>query len=220
MSGQPGTAPDLSELWLEELGQLTGHALHALRNGLQGVAVNLEVIRSRVERTAATSDSAESGATVTSSPDLRTFAANASRQFEDVSLRIESLAFLCRQPSGEPELSDILNALAALVRTRDRQPLTVLGDSGDSRVAADPVAVRLLLTRLTLPAVKSGALVRCEVKIGSFVSVDLLYEPENAGGPRPDDIAIANAAHISMKERPGGWTLTFPSTLRSDTVLV
>jgi hypothetical protein len=205
----PGRPPDLSALWVAELGRLTESVLHNLRNGLQGVGVNVEVIRSR----------AEGGEREIRTVDIRNFAANASRQFDEVARRVEALLFLVREPRGSDVVA-VLRALGGILVSSEGRGLRIPDSASSARAGSDPVLVRLALTHAVLCALAVMTDVAAEVTTGPFVSVTL----SGASSEQPAlSREVADALrfhHVFCEASPGRITLTFPTALKSDTVLV
>jgi hypothetical protein len=198
----------LSTLWLDEFGRLTNHVLHGLRNGLQGVGINLEVIRSRTEH-----GGGDCG-------DLRTFASNASRQFEDVSAQVEALAYLSKNTSGGTEVGPILRAIAVLLNAGGKRRVTLEESPLAARIGVDPMTARLILTHMMLTAVETGSEVTCTVSGKEPVSVAIQVDPSIAPLMNDRIVALAQGLHIKIGSVQNKVTATFPTTLSSDTVLV
>ncbi len=200
----------VSTLWLDEFGRLTSHVLHGLRNGLQGVGINLEVIRSRTEHGAA------------SSGDLRSFAMNASRQFEEVSAQVEALAFLSKEVpgAGGAEVDATIRAIATLLNAGGKGKVSLVEVLQTARAAVSPMAARLILTHMIMAASKAGANVTCAVRSVQPVAVELLLDPAVPPVLDEEVLAVAQALHIRIVAAAASFTLTFPTTLSSDTVLV
>ena len=93
----------VDELWLETLQQINARASHEVKGALNGVAVNLEVVRSR----AAKAD-AVAGA-------VSPFASSASDQLELVIEMADALLLLGRAPREPVDLGATLRHLVALL---------------------------------------------------------------------------------------------------------
>ena len=83
---------ELEGLWLRTLQTIVDKAAHEIKDSLNGVSLNIEVVRSRSEK--------EGPAAA-----LSQFAAAASDQFETLSERAEALLFLARPQRREPRLT-------------------------------------------------------------------------------------------------------------------
>ena len=213
-SANPGEGLDrssrASELWLDELGKLTSLVLHDLRNGLQAVGINIEVIRSRSQRTDNSLLASELGG----------YASNAARQFDEVSRRVEALASLCKNPRGQADIVSVLESLAATLKSGQRDPLHFRKPGVDLQVGVGVIPARLVLTHVVLSAVRAGAIIECEV--GSVAPVAVRFRFSPGGGEKPsEEVARAvRALHIHIDSGSDEVVVTFPTTLRSDTVFV
>src|SRR5215208_2051275 len=106
-------SPATEARWLDALQRLAGRAAHELKGALNGVSVNLEVIRSRAGRANAPASS------------VSTFADAAAAQLDDVIELSEALLGLSR-PSREPveigaETRRIIILLSAAARADGRR---------------------------------------------------------------------------------------------------
>ncbi len=145
----------VARLWLATGQELARRSAHDVKNALNGVAVNLEVVRSRLERPGATAEAAAR------------FAATASQQFERVTEYAEALIALAR-PARQP------TDAAALLR--DLLPFFELAPGGDVSPGpadvppgtyfsqADAQAGRLALAAALLAAAEHGAPIRCRTE--------------------------------------------------------
>jgi signal transduction histidine kinase len=129
----------LDELWLATLQEVVQKAAHEVKDALNGVSLNLEVIRSRSARV----DSDYSS--------LSAFAMAASEQLEALSARTEALLFLSRpqRPGNGPvDVAITLRHLGALLvpaAKSDGGFLSVEGTETSAPTAASTVATRLAL---------------------------------------------------------------------------
>ena len=144
----------VARLWLATLQDVVGRAAHDVKNLLNGVAVNLEVVRSR---------SARAGAEAAS---VRPFAESAAAQFERLSEVTDALLALAR-PAREPvNVVESWNAVAALTvpaiarsgggggdgAWRARPP----ADGADAVASGPAEPVRLALAAAALAAGQCG----------------------------------------------------------------
>jgi signal transduction histidine kinase len=95
---------EVERRWLVALQQLTGRVAHELRNALNGVAVNLEVVRSRAGREGLAASA------------LGSFAGSASDQLEQVIGMTDALLALARAGQEPVAIGRITDQVAALVR--------------------------------------------------------------------------------------------------------
>ncbi len=198
----------VSELWIDELGRLTDQILHGLRNGLQGVGINIEVIRSRTDHGSGNYS------------DLRSFAINAARQFEDVSAQIEALAFLSRTASGSADIGATTKAITTLLNAGGRTRVALQEAPFPARAAVSATTARLVLSHLCRTAVETGSAVSCEVRGTAPVAVAVNLDPAVNIEVNPKVVEIAEALHIKIMFEAASVAAVFPTTLTSDTVLV
>jgi signal transduction histidine kinase len=192
----------VEHLWLAALRRLAAGVGHEMRNALNGVAVNLEVVRSR---------SARDGMPATS---LAQYASTASDQLESVIAIAEALVALNRAPQRPVVAGRVADQLLSLIRP----PLVAVGGSarlivegeGKSDVSAE--AARLVLAG----ALEAGATAAAEHKSELLCIVRPVngVEVEVTAGQGPlslgDEIrhiAIENGIDVRAND---GITLTFP----------
>ena len=96
-------SPSLDALWLATLQKLSAHVAHDLKGALNGVSVNLEVVRSRSEKES------------TTGADVHRFAANASEQMAVVIRATTALLSLARGTRGPVEVSMVAKQVANLL---------------------------------------------------------------------------------------------------------
>jgi hypothetical protein len=139
--------PSVDELWLRSLQKLTAHIAHDLKGALNGVSVNLEVVRTRSERETST------GA------DVHRFAATAADQLAIVIRSTGALLSLGRGTRGPVEVSMVTRQVVNLLEDSSsasggRFQLSVEGGLA-AETSAPLNAVRLALAEC-LFAVASG----------------------------------------------------------------
>ena len=198
----------IDRLWLDVYQRLTAGVGHELRNSLNGVAVNLEVVRSR------------SGREGVAAAALGSFAASASEQLEHVIAITEALVALgrpARSPATIGRFADQVARLLrpALVATGGTLDLVVEGE-GTTRVPAD--AARLLVAAAMTAAVEGaglqaggGGAVQCRVRPAG--GVELTIEGRFASAPRlaaEIERAAAELA-VGVRSASSSITLTFPA---------
>lgn len=142
-----------AELWLRALQRLTASVAHELRNPLNGVALNLEVLRGRVGRTQADASSL-SGFADAAVADLTT------------AIRLSDALLAVARPVRQPvELGSVLAPIAVLagaVAMAHGGSLEVeLPDELPPALAADPHALRAAVSTALLAGAERGATVRC-----------------------------------------------------------
>ncbi len=154
-------AGDARVLWLAIVQQLMGRASHDVKDALNGVAVNVEVIRSRVERDGVPASS------------LAPFAAAAGQQLERLTSLLEALLAVAR-PEREPvDVGVALRRVAVLCAASGtaKGTVDVEGEAGEDAVTRiSGEAVRLALAAPLLDAVstsREGTAVHCTVRVES-----------------------------------------------------
>ena len=190
-------------LWLAQLHRLAGGVSHELRNALNGVAVNLEVVRSRSERDGVPARS------------LSSFAGSASDQLETVIAITEALVSLAR-PARQP---------ATVGRTADqilavlRPPLAANGGSvrlevegeGSTSVAAD--VVRALVAAALIAAGDAAGPMAGEIycRVHPAAGVRLVVTATGIGPLADDVLRVAADWAVDMRGDGERITLTFPA---------
>jgi signal transduction histidine kinase len=194
---------DLDKLWLQTLHEIVGRAAHEVKDALNGVSLNLEVVRSR-----SASEQAE----------LLSFATAASEQLEILSARTESLLFLTRphrEASGPADVALTLKHLATLLVPAiksDGGALEVDGSQGAAPTAAPAQAVRLALAAGILTLTREGGTSRCRLESGSNTVVRFSHESAGACTLEPP-IAAVLAGHTIRIERSGkDLVMVFPGS--------
>ncbi|HJU64150.1 MAG TPA: histidine kinase dimerization/phospho-acceptor domain-containing protein [Gemmatimonadaceae bacterium] len=148
------------ELWLTAFQRLATRAAHEIRNPLNGVVVNVEVLRGRLSR--AGSDPGR----------LATFAELASGEIARSAELIEALLALARPPSGNlVDLREVLGPLVVLYRAvaaRNGGSLETVdppkgpdAPSGRSAVLVDALSARLAIASILDHSVEGPARVTC-----------------------------------------------------------
>lgn len=180
----------LDRLWLAALEQVASRAAHEVKDALNGVAVNLEVVRSRCAR-----PESEMKAVVP-------FANAATDQLESLGQRLEALLYLCRPPRPPTDVAMALKHLAALLVPATRAAsgqLSVEGHGGTRLSAADGRATRLALASGILSAMGTPGAVRCRMEDGAEPVVR--FSHESATCSLDPAVATAVAAHGIRTER-------------------
>lgn len=194
----PGREPvtlgtDLDHLWLAALQEVINRGAHELKDALNGVALNLEVIRSRSSNPKASLNG------------LDAFAMAAAEQLELLSARTEAVLFLAR-PAREPaDVAVTLMHLAALLVPAikaDGGSLSVDGYAKSAPTTAPANATRLALAAGLLALTKEGGASRCRLESGADTVVRFSHE---SAGTRSMDAAIAAAiAEHGIRQKSSG----------------
>lgn len=189
---------DPAALWAETLQTLAGSVAHDLRNALNAVAVNLEVVRGRSAR------GAEASA-------IAPFAATAATTFETAAAATEALLAFARGETGNVDVAAVANRLARLFAVGSRV-LTVADRSRGQALTPVPAEiVRATMARSVLGAFSDGDAVACEITAGH--GIFLTVTGATRVPPLPDsELVAAAAAHgVRFASRAQSLELHFPA---------
>ena len=154
-------AGDARVLWLAMVQQLMGRAAHDVKDSLNGVAVNLEVIRSRAEREGASASS------------VAPFADAAGQQLERLTSLLDALLAVAREERNPVNVGVALRRVATLcTASTSADDATVVVDDAladDATTALPGEVVRLALAAPMLEAVhgngQRASVVRCAIRV-------------------------------------------------------
>ena len=196
---------DADRYWLETLQLVVSRASHELKGALNGVSVNLEVVRGRAA-------SASQPATA-----VARFAESAAGQLDVVIAMNESLLGLARRAREPVDVATVLRQLAGLlvpVATAGATPVTVQVDEDGlgGSTAAPPAAVRTVLARTMLALLDAGG-GAVALSIGAD-GTTVTAAPVRAGMTM-DAATAAVAADAGIRTTTTGSTITlsFPAGL-------
>jgi hypothetical protein len=194
---------DLNGLWLGALQQVVGLAAHEVKDALNGVALNLEVLRSRL------------GAGKGDPASHSSFATAASEQFETLTTRTESLLFLARPPKSHDsaDVAVTLKHLAILLvpaAKADRITLTVEGYDVSVSTPATFTAVRLALASGLLALIKEGGVGSCQLVTGSETVVRFSHESARIGDLDPALASALGTENIRVSRSGKDLLIAFP----------
>lgn len=198
-------AADVSALWLETLQRLVERAAHEIKGALNGVALNVEVVRSR---------SAKAGAAASA---VASYAAAAHQQLESLTTLTEALLALARPSRGRCDVAVLLGRfvdLAAPIARASGGELRIgpLPEVGDALTRVAPDTVRLALGAAMLAALDVPAPMSVEVRTGDPVVVALRRV---GGAPVRLSAEIASViadAGVRIEERTDGIALAFAAS--------
>lgn len=203
-SNEPSTR-SVDELWLDVLQQVSARTAHELRGALNGVAVNLEVVRSR-----STKPDASAAA-------VAPFASSAADQLDAALGMTEALLKLAR-PAREPvdvaETIDTLSSLLAPLARAEGGSLRIESHTREltgATVRARGNVVRLVVGAALLAALSRKGDIRCAVEVADELVVNM--ECVDAEGPfeLPSDVtAVAAASDIRVHVEAQSISLAFP----------
>jgi len=190
------TTDAVAALWLVTLQDIMDRSAHEVKDSLNGVSLNLEVIRSRSARP-------ESAAR-----DIATFAEAASGQFETLAARVEAMLALARPRSGAGDLAQALKLLSTLLvpaARADGRMLKVDGYEQSVPTAAPVQAVRLALASAMVSLVKGSRSGRCTLESAPEPVVRFSHE---SAADCSLDSAVADAiAGCNIRTRRSGHDL-------------
>ena len=201
--GRPDTPPrpgdESAALWADTLQSLANVVAHDLRNALNAVAVNLEVVRSRSAR------GAEASA-------IAPFAATASTNFETAAAAAEALLALVRPEPGRVDIAAVVTRLARVLAVRARGGLQV-SDLSDGRAAtsAPPDIVRTAVARSVLAAVDGDEGAACEIAVDDGIFLRVTGATRVPPPPDSDLVAAALEQGIRITPRERSIELRFPA---------
>jgi hypothetical protein len=202
-----GTPASVGELWLDALEGLCGRAAHELKGALNGVAVNLEVVRSRSERPE------------TSASAVGSYANSASDQLGVVIETAEALLALARGARTPVEVARVTRYVHALLapsaRSQGRRFELSGSLDGLGATSAGASAARLSVAASAMAATDAWSHVVCRVAGGGDDSPEVLRFECRDAEPAPCCIggAIVDAAARSgIRIQVDGSTIsiTFP----------
>jgi hypothetical protein len=195
--------PSVDALWLDMLQRVCTRAAHELKGALNGVSVNLEVVRSRSERPEAPASA------------VAKFASSATDQLGAVIVMADALLWLAR-PAREPvEIGPIihrLDALLAAAARTDGRSLALRGAVDELGVtSAAGNAARLILSAGLLGALEASADVVCAASVDGRSSV-VRIECRDGAKPALDADVVAAAAEqgIAVHVESSAISISFP----------
>ncbi len=196
------SSPVLAEVWGEVIQRLCAGVAHSLKGALNGVSVNLEVVRSRAERP----DTPASA--------VVTFATAASHQLDDVIAISEAMLALTRAPRQPVDLGGVIRHSATLVAASARSAGRTIDVDPDCQrlgaTSADGASARLAIAGSLLAAADASAGVRCTCIPGDLAALRIACAdgtPIAVGG---EIVAVAAGAGIRITTEPGSVSIEFP----------
>ena len=188
-----------SPIWAVTLQALANLVAHDFRNALNGVAVNLEVVRGRSAR------GAESSA-------IAPFAATAAAQFEAASAAAEALLAFARPEPGDPDVAAIALRLARLVGLRQPAKLRVLDSSnGRARTTVPGDIARAAVARSVLSALDIGDTISCEITVGGDIFLHVTAETRVPPPPDSETVAVISRYGVRFATRGHTLEVRFPA---------
>jgi len=199
-------AADAGVLWLAALQRALGRAAHDVKDALNGVSVNLEVIRSRAAR-------AEAPAAA-----VAPFADAAAQQLDRLTTLLEAVLALGRSEREPADVGITLRRVVTLCsassNATDARVVVRDGSVGDTRTRVPGDVVRLALVAPLLEAVvgrRSEPRGHVECELAS--EADAIVVRLHAGRPVPMPPEVAEplrAAGVTWSELADELSLVFP----------
>lgn len=184
-------------VWVRTFETLANRIAHDLRNALNAVAVNLEVVRARSAR------GAESGA-------IAPFAATAAGQYEAASSAAEALLALARPQPGDADVAAIVGHLGRLIGVRNDTALRVTDTAGGrARTPVPGDIVRAVVARSVLGALDVGDSVACETTVDGDIFLRVTGA-SHVASPDPELVAVASAYGIRFASQGNTLEVRFP----------
>jgi signal transduction histidine kinase len=194
------SSPATDALWLELFQRVCGNVAHELKGALNGVSLNLEVVRSRSQKPD----------TPTSS--VATFAGSAASQFDAVMDMTEGLLALSRATPGAVDLPSTVRWLVALVAPAaqaDGRELRIEGSLAS--LGASPVessAARSAIASALLSATESASKVVCRAK-GEVLEITG-ENGERLAPPPHELLSVIREVGIELHAESSAISITFP----------
>ena len=193
---------DLDGRWRAVLEQVVALAAHEVKDALNGVGINLQVISSRLA--AGKVDVASYAA----------FASAATDQFEVLTARTEALLFLMRPHKGGPvDVAATLKSLAAVLvpaAKADGKQLQVEGYATSVPTAASAPSTRLALASGLLGLIKEGGVGRCSLESGPETVVRFSHESAAVGDFDPALASALGTESIRVRRSGKDLHVVFP----------
>jgi hypothetical protein len=192
---------DIDGLWLRTLEDVANRAAHEVKDSLNGVSLNVEVVRSRASRPGSDGQV------------LAAFATSASEQLELLTVRAEAILFLARPPREPADVALALKHLAALLipaAKADGKRLVVDGYGRSAPTAARAQATRLALAAGLLALLRSDAAGRCSLDLDGETVVRFSHESAAACTLAHEVAAAIEHEHIRIEHTGSELILRFP----------
>jgi hypothetical protein len=197
--------PSVDVLWLDALQRISSRAAHELKGALNGVSVNLEVVRSRSERADAPASA------------VAKFATSATDQLTTVIAMTDALLTLAR-PVREPvEIGAAIRRLGVLLISSakaDGRTLAFEGPMDDLGTTSAPGnTARMALAAGLLAALDASMHVVCGVAVDSgaaTVVVRIECRDGAAALSEADVVAVAAEQGVELHAESSAISISFP----------
>jgi hypothetical protein len=199
--------PTVDELWLGAFQRLCDATAHQFKGALNGVAINLEVVKSRTGR----ADGVGKG-DVTA---LHPFAEAAAAELESVIRSAESMLALARPQRGPADVARIVRDVAWLsARAASARGARITVDPSVERVGmtiAPASAARLAVTAVLMSAIEGSEDVVCSA-VPDVAAIRVTRGERDGSRIALDDeiVTAARSAGVHLDITESGATITFP----------
>lgn len=187
-------------LWLRTLQRICDRSAHELKGVLNGVSLNLEVVRSRA------------GKPDTTASAVSKFAESASGQFETVLAMSDALIALSRRGESPADIGLIVSRIGKLVvpaaRAEGRQVEMEGGFELLGATSASPAAARLAVGECLLAAADASSHVVCRAA-PPVLRIES-HDGNALAAPGKDVLAALRDAGIEVQTEPSVITISFP----------
>ena len=198
-TSSPPSAREPAVLWAESLQALANLVAHDLRNALNAVAVNLEVVRGRSAR----------GADVSA---IAPFAATAATNFETAAAATEALLALARPELARVDVAVLAARVERLLAVGGQARLRLTDYSGGRATTDIPGdIVRAAVARSVLAAIGTSETAACEITVDDGILVRVTGATGVAPVPDSELVAAALAYDIRFAVRERSLELRMPA---------
>lgn len=188
-------------LWAGTLQQIATVVAHDLRNSLNAVAVNLEVVRGRSARGA---DAAA----------IAPFAATAAAHFEIAAAAAEALLGFTRPEPAQVDVAAVVGRLARLLAVGGDRRLRITDRSEGRAITGAPAdIVRVAVARSVLAALGTagtGVEVACEITADDGIFLRVICASHAPPLPESHIVTAAAASGIRVVSQEQSLELRFP----------
>lgn len=195
--------PSTETLWLDTLQRVSGRSAHELRGALNGVSVNLEVVRSRAEKVETTVPGG-----------VAKYATAAGDQLGVVISMSEALLALARAPRGPTDVGATarrFEMLLAPAARADGRSLTVDPSADDlGATSASAAATRLVIGASVLAAVEASSRVLCRAEGNEDARLRVESCDDSPFTLGADVLAAAAEAGIDVQAERSAVSIGFP----------
>ena len=204
MTSRPPAAPpaaELAELWQAAQRGVAGGAAHEIKNALNGVAVNLAVVQSRLRREGAPES-------------VTRFADAANAQLELLTTQVEALLGLVRPAQGAADVAQLVRDVVGLTgRGRPDEAAFVVTAAAPVAAPAglDPAALRTLVVLALSAALAHPGPGECDVRPAPGGGFRLSVRGPGPVALDPRTAALARAVAVEVEQpSEAELVLTFP----------